>query len=213
MRIKYKGEWYEIRFIRVDGMKFDIDPIYCDHEQYIEDIEINGRHLAHLNDEVSKSETAKQQNDKSTEKVGKEENFLAKDGTKTQVKVYQDVKFLCDGSIRRGNVEKVYQNTCDILSEGTMMYNIDKKYIVDDSVDANPLRQERELLKLQAEYWQEKSHSDIPDLIPPAPDIDWEQRTWEAFLKMYNPNDSYEADSTLEKAKSVVNAYREKTQL
>jgi hypothetical protein len=55
--------------------------------------------------------------------------------------------------------------------------------------------------------------NEIPDLIPSAPDIDWEQRTWEAFLRMYNPNDSYEADSTLEKAKSVVNAYREKTQL
>jgi hypothetical protein len=211
MRIKYKGEWYEIRFICVDGMKFDIDPIYCDHEQYIEDIEINGRHLAHLNDEVSKSETAKQQNDKSTEKVGKEENFLAKDGTKTQVKVYQDVKFLCDGSIRKGNIEKVYQNTCDILSEGTMMYNIDKKYIVDDSVDANPLRQERELLKLQAEYWKKEAQR-LSDS-KPSKEIDWEQRTWETYLRLYNPKDNYTADLTVKKARTTVNTYRENMKL
>jgi hypothetical protein len=45
MKVKFNGEWLEIRFIRVDGMHFDIDPIYCDHEKHIEDVEINGRHL------------------------------------------------------------------------------------------------------------------------------------------------------------------------
>jgi hypothetical protein len=82
MKVKFDGEWCEIRFIRTDGMNFDIDPIYCDHEKYIEDVEINGRHLAHLNNEASKTEAAKQQNDKPTEKAGREENFPTNTGCK-----------------------------------------------------------------------------------------------------------------------------------
>jgi hypothetical protein len=131
MKVKFKGEWYEIQCFNItknDGTAF----ISKDYEADIEDIEINGRHLVHLNNEASKTEAAKQQNDKPTEKAGREEKFPAKDGT---------------------------------------------------------------------------------DLIPPAPDIDWEQRTWEAFLKICNPNDSYEVGSALEKARSVVNTYREKMQL
>jgi hypothetical protein len=72
MRVKFKGEWYEIQCFNItknDGTAF----ITKDYENSIEDIEINGRHLAPDKDVATKTEAVEPQDNKPTEKVGEYE--------------------------------------------------------------------------------------------------------------------------------------------
>jgi hypothetical protein len=210
MRIKFLGEWYDIQCFNITkngGTAF----ITKDYENSIEDIEINGRHLAHLNNEVNKTEAVEPQDNKPTENVGKEDNFPTKHG---EFRVGDEVMTIdFGGNIFRGTINELYGNgLCHLVSPDYKrnLIDIPTSKLVDDSADADPYYAAVQIRKKQAEYWEKRASANISNV------IDWEQRRWDlacSLFSRYKGKDSRDAEEIIHFADVLIDEYRKEAKL
>jgi hypothetical protein len=177
MRIKFKGEWYEIQCFNItknDGTAF----ITKDFECNIEDIEINGRHLGREDNFPTNAGIETNCDSKRNNRdlvVGDEVIFLDKDGVPISGKITKISE--------EENGAKKYNAVSN--DEKYKMYGMPAGYFVlKGYVDSD-----RDLYRLMAEHWRQKARyfqevSERRDdqLADASKTIDWEQRIWEAIL-------------------------------
>jgi hypothetical protein len=210
MKIKFLGKWYEIQCFNItknDGTAF----ITKDYESSIDDVEINGLHLAEsigrLNNEVSKSEAVEPQDNKPTEKVGKEDNFPTKNG---KFRVGDEVMTIdLYGGIFRGKIAKIYGvGLCQLVTPDgkSKLIDIPLSNLVDNSDDADFNYKQAQIRKKQAEYWEKKALANIGNA------IDWEQRTYDLAAQIYVKR-QYSTQGCYNDAKAFVDEYRKEAKL
>jgi hypothetical protein len=228
MRIKILGNWYDIECIEAYYKQFNAE-ILENTECDIEDVEINGRHLAHLNNEVSKSEAVEPQDNKPTEKVGKEDIFPTKNG---KFRVGDEVMTIgVDGKIFHGRISKINDYLCQVIGrDGNTLTGVLLSELVDDSDDADFNYKQAQIRKKQAEYWEKRAENlnsasdgfyyhtkEEPKQYTIAPPevhqpIDWEQRTYDLAAQIYVKR-QYSTQGCYNDAKAFVDEYRKEAKL
>jgi hypothetical protein len=213
MRIKFLGEWYEIQCFNItknDGTAFITKDFECD----IEDIEINGRHLA----PSAESDTIPAypkgrvtEGEYDVMNVGKEDNFPTKHG---EFRVGDEVMTIdFGGNIFRGTINELYGNgLCHLVSPDYKrnLIDIPTSKLVDDSADADPYYAAVQIRKKQAEYWEKRASANISNV------IDWEQRRWDlacSLFSRYKGKDSRDAEEIIHFADVLIDEYRKEAKL
>jgi hypothetical protein len=205
MRIKFLGEWYDIQCFNItknDGTAF----ITKDYENSIEDIEINGRHLAHLNNEVNKTEAVEPQDNKPTKK--KQERLKVGDIVMTVNN---------DGEIFRGCIKEVHDSGTVCVSNEDGIHEIDGvpfRELVDDSADADHTYSAWRIATMQAEYWKGKAQR--PSDSKHSKMIDWEQRRWDLACRLsirYHGKERRDAEEIIHFVDVLIDEYRKEVKL
>jgi hypothetical protein len=210
MRIKFLGKWYDIQCFNItknDGTAF----ITKDYESSIEDIEINGRHLAASveSDVISVYPKGRVTEGKyDVMKVGKEDNFPTKNGKFRVGDIVMAID--TDGEIFRGCIKEVHDSGTVCISNDDGERELDGvpfRELVDDSDGADPYYAAVQIRKMQAEYWKEKAQRQSD-----SKEIDWEQRQFFLAAQIYAHKDCLYPDCMTE-AKNFIDHYREETEL
>jgi hypothetical protein len=221
MRIKFKGEWYDIQCFNItknDGTAF----ITKDYESSIEDIEINGSHLAASveSDVISVYPKGRVTEGKyDVMKVTAEGVTEAAIRKKGCWEVGDEVMTIDpDGKIFHGKIsEMIGDGMCQVMNrDGDTLTGVLLSKLVDDSDGADPNYTAAQINAMQAEYWQHQNDwrggCKLDNNLSDGNAIDWEQRQFFLAAQIYAHKDCLYPDCMTE-AKNFIDHYREETKL
>jgi hypothetical protein len=196
MRIKFLGEWYDIQCFNITkngGTAF----ITKDYENSIEDIEINGRHLATDKDVATKTEAVEPQDNKPTEKVGGYEYTHICVSDKPEVG--EEVVVMLNGTPTKGVIKSIQDEVAEVGFEGT-------SYAVFRSFDElnTGIATASEIREHSITPWHEQK------------EIDWEQRRWDLACRLsirYHGKERRDAEEIIHFVDVLIDEYRKEVKL